>query len=38
MSNNQKAVKYNPSDSKNVIPLALLRYAMKVFIIFLKRA
>ena len=33
MSNNQKAVKYNPSDSKNVIPFALLRIAPKVFII-----
>ena len=32
MSNNQKAVKNNPSDSKNVIRLALLRIRLKVFV------
>jgi len=32
MSNNQKAVKNNPSDSKNVIRVALLRTGIKVFI------
>jgi hypothetical protein len=31
MSNNQKAVKNNPSDSKNVIGIALLRNRTKVF-------
>jgi hypothetical protein len=31
MSNNQKAVKNNPSNSKNVIGIALLRYRTKVF-------
>jgi len=34
MSNNQKAVKNNPSDSKNAIRFALLRCLPKVFIIF----
>jgi len=31
MSNNQKAVKNNPSNSKNVICVALLRSLRKVF-------
>jgi hypothetical protein len=31
MSNNQKAVKYNPSNSKNDIRVALLRSQWKVF-------
>ncbi len=31
MSNNQKAVKYNPSDSKNVIKYALLRISWKFY-------
>jgi len=34
MSNNQKAVKIEPSDSKNVIRVAILRLTHKVFIIF----
>jgi hypothetical protein len=39
MSNNQKAVKYNPSDSKNVIQFALLRHLSKVliFLIFITK-
>ena len=32
MSNNQKAVKYNPSNSKNDIGVALLRNRTKVFV------
>jgi hypothetical protein len=32
MSNNQKAVKINPSDSKNVIQFALLRGDRKLMI------
>ena len=32
MSNNQKAVKYNPSNSKNDIGVALLRNLTKVFV------
>jgi len=34
MSNNQKAVKYNPSDSKNVIQFALLRSFIESFNLF----
>jgi len=35
MSNNQKAVKYNPSDSKNVIQFALLRSFIESFNLFI---
>jgi hypothetical protein len=35
MSNNQKAVKYNPSDSKNVIQFALLHRSKKRLRLFL---